>query len=49
MEITLKNGGITAKIISKGAELKSLCTDGRELMWRADPAGNCSHHRYVQP
>lgn len=38
MEITLKNSGITAKIISKGAELKSLEVNGKELMWRADPA-----------
>lgn len=37
MDITLKNGDISAKIISKGAELKSLCVKGKELMWRADP------------
>lgn len=37
MEITLKNGDISARIISKGAELKSLCVNGRELMWEADP------------
>jgi galactose mutarotase-like enzyme len=38
MDITLKNESCSAKIISKGAELKSLVVDGRELMWRADPA-----------
>ncbi len=38
MDITLKSGGVSAKIISKGAELKSLIVNGRELMWRADPA-----------
>lgn len=38
MEITLKNENCTAKVISKGAELKSLVVNGRELMWRADPA-----------
>lgn len=38
MDITLKNGDVSAKLISKGAELKSLCVKGRELMWRADPA-----------
>ncbi len=38
MDITLKNGDVSAKIISKGAELKSLIVNGRELMWRADPA-----------
>lgn len=38
MDILLKNGDISAKIISKGAELKSLIVNGRELMWRADPA-----------
>lgn len=38
MDITLKNGDVTAKIISKGAELKSLTVGGRELMWGADPA-----------
>ncbi|MGN1109763.1 MAG: aldose 1-epimerase family protein, partial [Oscillospiraceae bacterium] len=38
MEITLKNGDISAKIISKGAELKSLKVGSRELMWSADPA-----------
>lgn len=38
MDITLKNGDVSAKIISKGAELKSLVVGGRELMWSADPA-----------
>lgn len=38
MEVTLKNGDISAKIISKGAELKSLKAGERELMWSADPA-----------
>ena len=38
MEITLKSTDVSARIISKGAELKSLIVDGRELMWRADPA-----------
>lgn len=38
MEITLKSGKVTAKIISKGAELKSLRVGSRELMWSADPA-----------
>lgn len=38
MDIMLKNGEVSAKIISKGAELKSLVVGGRELMWRADPA-----------
>lgn len=38
MEITLKNENCSARIISKGAELKSLTVNGRELMWRADPA-----------
>lgn len=38
MEITLKSGEVTAKIISKGAELKSLRVGSRELMWSADPA-----------
>lgn len=38
MDITLKNGDVSAKLISKGAELKSLCVKGRELMWRADPS-----------
>lgn len=36
MEITLKNGNSSAKIISKGAELKSYVSDGKELMWCAD-------------
>lgn len=38
MDIMLKNGNVSAKVISKGAELKSLVVNGRELMWRADPA-----------
>lgn len=38
MEVTLKSDSCSAKIISKGAELKSLTVGGRELMWRADPA-----------
>ena len=38
MELMLKSGDCTAKIISKGAELKSLTVGGRELMWKADPA-----------
>ena len=38
MDITLKSGEVTAKIISKGAELKSLKVGNRELMWSADPA-----------
>lgn len=38
MEVLLKNENCSAKIISKGAELKSLVVGGRELMWRADPA-----------
>ncbi len=37
MEITLKSGEVTAKITSKGAELKSLMVGGKELMWSADP------------
>lgn len=37
MEVLLKNDKCTAKIISKGAELKSLIVSGKELMWRADP------------
>ncbi|MBQ8612674.1 MAG: aldose 1-epimerase family protein [Ruminiclostridium sp.] len=36
MEIILKNGSSSAKIISKGAELKSYIADGKELMWCAD-------------
>lgn len=38
MDIQLKNDNCTAKIISKGAELKSLTVGRRELMWSADPA-----------
>ena len=36
MEIVLKNGNSSEKIISKGAELKSYIADGKELMWCAD-------------
>ncbi len=36
MEIILKNGSSSAKIISEGAELKSYIADGKELMWCAD-------------
>lgn len=38
MDITLKTNNCSAKVISKGAELKSLVVRGRELMWHADPA-----------
>ncbi len=38
MEVLLKNDSCSAKVISKGAELKSLTVRGRELMWSADPA-----------
>ena len=38
MDITLKSGEVSAKIVSKGAELKSLTVGKRELMWSADPA-----------
>ena len=38
MEVLLKSSNCSAKVISKGAELKSLTVHGRELMWRADPA-----------
>lgn len=38
MDITLKSGEVSAKIVSKGAELKSLAVGKRELMWSADPA-----------
>ncbi len=37
MDIILNNGSTAAKIITKGAELKSLIVNGKELMWRADP------------
>lgn len=37
MEVNLKAGKAKAKIISQGAELKSLVLNGRELMWEADP------------
>ena len=36
MNVTLKCGNCSAQIISKGAELKSYITDGKELMWCAD-------------
>ncbi len=36
MEVVLKCGNSSAKIISKGAELKSYIADGKELMWCAD-------------
>ncbi len=36
MDIILKNGNSSAKVISKGAELKSYVADGKELMWCAD-------------
>ena len=36
MEITLSCGNSSARIISKGAELKSYIADGKELMWCAD-------------
>ena len=39
METTLKDKNSSAVILSKGAELRSLkLSDGREIMWRADPA-----------
>lgn len=38
MQIRSQQGGTTAVILEKGAELRSLVTGGRELMWRADPA-----------
>ncbi|MBD5082319.1 MAG: aldose 1-epimerase family protein [Ruminococcaceae bacterium] len=38
METTIKAGNSSAVIESKGAELKSLVLDGKELMWGADPA-----------
>lgn len=38
MDVTLKSGGSSAKILEKGAELRSLMIGGKELMWRADPA-----------
>ena len=37
MEITLNNGNSKAVIIDKGAELRSLILNGKELMWWADP------------
>lgn len=38
MEFYLKNGNMEAKICSIGAELASLKREGREYIWRADPA-----------
>ena len=39
MEIKLIDNNCSAVILSKGAELRSLSlSDGREIMWRADPA-----------
>ena len=38
MEINLKYNGVSAKIISHGAELRSLEIGGHEYMWNADPA-----------
>ena len=38
MDITIKNSNSSALILEKGAELRSLIIDGKELMWRADPA-----------
>lgn len=37
MDIELKNESCSAKIVSFGAELKSLRVNGKELMWSADP------------
>ena len=37
MQTELKNGGASAVISDKGAELRSLRLSGREIMWRADP------------
>ena len=38
MEVTIKNGGNSARIAQHGAELKSLVIGGREFMWCGDPA-----------
>ena len=38
METRLQNGGTSALILDKGAELRSLKIGGRELKWQADPA-----------
>lgn len=38
METIIKAGNSSAVIESKGAELKSLVLNGKELMWGADPA-----------
>jgi len=37
MDIKLKTGNTTAIINYHGAELKSLCKNGKEYMWQADP------------
>ncbi len=37
MKIVLSSKNCSAKICQKGAELKSLVVNGRELMWNADP------------
>ncbi len=44
MTVTLKNGALTARIESKGAELLSLVKNETEYMWQKDPAfwGNLS-------
>ena len=38
MTVTLKNGALTARIASKGAELLSLVKNETEYMWQKDPA-----------
>ena len=38
MTVTLKNGALTARIESKGAELLSLVKNETEYMWQKDPA-----------
>jgi len=38
MTVTLKNGSLTARIESKGAELLSLVKNETEYMWQKDPA-----------
>ena len=38
MDINLRYGNVSAKIISHGAELRSLVVGDREYMWQADPA-----------
>ncbi len=37
MDIELKNESCSARIVSFGAELRSLTVNGKELMWNADP------------